>query len=170
MEFIVTNYSYYLPFKNKDGKLEGITREHIRMKGDFLGLFEARSQSTRDLLRNINVGYENTTSDFHFYIATDAELKRLSENEESSEINTKISFKATKESLKISGHTYMSHASFEQIKSLISIIPNSNAYFRFETIVYDDKVINDLPLEIELYSSTCGMEMSFPIQQIKNSA
>lgn len=165
MEFVITKYSYYLPFKNNDEELEGIRREHLKLNGTFLGAMESPNQSTRELIEKINVNYENSTNEFYIYVASNEELKNLRFDENSKNINTTINLKATEKSLRIIGSIYLSRVSFDELKSLISVVPNSNSYFKFETIVYGDKIKNNLPIEIDFHSHTSGVEISFPIQQ-----
>lgn len=165
MEFVITKFSHYLPFKNDDNKIEGIRREYIGVEGFFLGSVETPNRTTRDLISNIKVNVANTMNKFNFYIGSEDEFKSLRVDENSQYINTVINLKATEKTQSIDGAVYLSRQSFDELKALISIIPNSNSYFRFETIVYGDKVKNLLPIEIELHSQTCGVEMTFPIQQ-----
>ncbi len=170
MEFVITKYGYYLPFKTNDGKNQGIVREHIKLDGVFLGSIGTPNQSTRELIEGIKVGFKGTTSTFNIYVATDEELARLNAYEESNEINTTINLKATENSLVIFGAIYLSRLSFEEMKELMAVAPNSNSYFSFETIVYGDKVTSKLPLIIDFHSDTSGVKINFPIQQPKNSA
>jgi hypothetical protein len=170
MEFVITKYGYYLPFKKDDGTNQGIVREHIKLDGVFLGSIETPNQSTRELIRGIKVGFESTTSTFNISVATDDELARLNAFEESNEINTTINLKATENSLVIFGAIYLSRISFEEMKGLMTVAPNSNSYFSFETIVYGDRVTSKLPLIIDLHSDTSGININFSIQQPKSSA
>jgi len=170
MEFVITKYGYYLPFKRDDHSNQGIVREHIKLDGIFLTSIESPNQSTRELIEGIKVGVKSTTSTFDIYVATDEELARLNAYEESNEINTTINLKATENSLVIFGAIYLSRLSFEEMKGLMAVAPNSNSYFSFETIVYGDRVTSKLPLIIDFHSDTSGVKINFPIQQPKNSA
>jgi hypothetical protein len=170
MEFVITKYGYYLPFKTDENNNQGITREYIKLNGSFLSNIESPNDSTRSLIKDIKVNFENITSDFLVFVASDEELKRLKNFEGSSLINTTLNLKATSTNLVIRGLIYLSQSSFDEMKSLIGVVPNSNAYFRFETIIHGDTVVSSKPLEIDLYGNASGVEVSFPIQQIKNSA
>ncbi len=168
MEFIVTNYSYYLPFKDGGGRVNGIIREHIKLQGSFIGLYESPNDSTRELLKSINVDRKNSSEEFSIFIASDDELKNLGQGDESSRANTKMSLKVIENRLSLKGSIYLSHESFNEVKHLISVIPNSNSCFNFETIVLGDKVRSNLPLEVEFQSNTSGLQMSFTVQNIQN--
>ena len=167
MEFIVTDYYYYLPFKDSNDCNVGITREHIKLKGSFIGMYESPNDSTRELLKLIKVNHQNTSEEFNIYIATDNELTDLNHGEEFNEANTKMNLKVIEDKLTLRGSIYLSDKSFNQIKNLISVIPNSNSYFNFETIVLGDKVRNKLPLEVDFQSVTSGLEMKFTVQNIQ---
>lgn len=167
MEFIVTDYYYFLPFKDSNDCNVGITREHIILKGSFIGLYESPNNSTRELLRSIKVNYENVSEEFNIFIATADELKELNHGEGFSKANTKINLKVTEDRLTLRGSIYLSDKSFNQVKNLISVIPNSNSYFNFETIVLGDNVKNKLPLEVDFQSMTSGLEMKFTVQKIQ---
>lgn len=169
MEFVITKYGYYLPFKKNDGTNQGIVREHIKLDGIFLDSIETPNQSTRELIQGIKTGFKNTTSTFNIYVATDEDLTKLSTLEESNEINTTMNLKATENSFVIFGAVYLSRISFEEMKALIAVVPNSNSYFSFETIVHGDRVTSTLPLVIDLHSDTSGIKIDFSIQQLKNS-
>lgn len=169
MEFVITKYGYYLPFKTNDGKYQGGRREHITLNGVFLGSMESPNSSTRELIENIKVDFKNTTSTFDIYVATEEDFLRLNAFKESNEINTTINLKATENSLVIFGAIYLSRISFEEIKALIDVAPNSNSYFSFETIVYGDRVTSRMPLIIDFHSETSGVKINFSIQQPKNS-
>lgn len=161
MEFFTTKYSYYLPFKSVEGQLEGFTREHIKLNGSFLGKMESPNEATRELLDKINISLENTSNEFMLYVGGEEDFKGLRVDENSKFINTKINFKATEKSLKINGEIYLSRTSFDEVKMLFKLGQSSNAYFKFQTIVYGDKVKNNLPLEIDFHSHTSGIEMIF---------
>jgi hypothetical protein len=167
VEFIVTDYYYYLPFKDSNDCNVGITREHIKLKGSFIGMYESPNDSTRELLKSIKVNHQNTSEEFNIYIATDNELTDLNHGEEFNEANTKMNLKVIEDKLTLRGSIYLSDKSFNQIKNLISVIPNSNSYFNFETIVLGDKVRNKLPLEVDFQSVTSGLEMKFTVQNIQ---
>jgi hypothetical protein len=167
VEFIVTDYYYYLPFKDSNDCNVGITREHIKLKGSFIGMYESPNDSTRELLKLIKVNHQNTSEEFNIYIATDNELTDLNHGEEFNEANTKMNLKVIEDKLTLRGSIYLSDKSFNQIKNLISVIPNSNSYFNFETIVLGDKVRNKLPLEVDFQSVTSGLEMKFTVQNIQ---
>lgn len=167
MEFIVTDYYYYLPFKNSNDRNVGITREHITLKGSFIGMYESPNNSTRELLKSIKVSHQNTSEEFNIYIATDNDLADLNHSEELSKANTKMNLKVTEDKLTLRGSIYLSNKSFNEVKNLISVIPNSNSYFNFETIVLGDKVRSQSPLEVDFLSITSGLEMKFTVQNIQ---
>jgi hypothetical protein len=165
MEFVITKFNYYLPFVNDAGEIEGLKREHISVEGAFISSIESPNQATRDLLGKIKVDRKNTKSIFYFYVGSKEEYKKLRVDEDSKYINTAINLRATDSNQNIKGEVYLSRSAFNELKALTSIVPNSNSYFRFETIVYGDRVKSEMPIEVELHSHTCGIEMSFPIQQ-----
>ncbi len=167
MEFIVTNYSYYLPFKDDKGRSDGVIREHIKLQGSFIGLYESPNDSTRESLKSISVDSSNSSEEFNIFIASDDELRSLRQGDELSRANTKMSLKVIEDRLTLRGAIYLSHESFNEVKHLISVIPNSNSYFKFETIVLGDKVKNKLPLEVDFQSNTSGLQMSFTVQNIQ---
>lgn len=169
MEFIVTDYSYYLPFKNSNGRNTGLIREHIKLKGSFIGSYESPNDSTRELLKSIQVKHQNSSEEFNIYIATDDELKEFSHSGELTLANTKMNLKVTEDRLTLRGSIYLSNESFNQVKNLISVIPNSNSYFNFETVVLGDKVKSKLPLEVDFQSITSGLEMKFTVQNIQKN-
>ena len=167
MEFIVTDYSYYLPFKDSTNNHYGITREHIKLKGSFIGMYESPNDQTRDLLREMKINSKNSSEEFNVYIATDEEINNLKQTEVSIKANTRMALRIIEDSLTLRGSIYLGEKSFNEVKSLISVIPNSNSYFNFETIVLGDKVKNKLPLEIDFLSNTSGIQMSFTVQNLQ---
>jgi hypothetical protein len=167
VEFIITDYYYYLPFKDSNDCIVGLTREHIVLKGSFIGLYESPNNVTRELLKSIKVNHQNTSEEFNIFIATEDELKNLNHSDELGKANTKMNLKVFEDRLTLRGSIYLSEKSFNQVKNLISVLPNSNSYFNFETIVLGDKVKNELPLEVDFQSTTSGLEMKFTVQNIQ---
>jgi hypothetical protein len=165
MEFLTTKYSYYLPFKSNTGAIEGLKREHISFEGTFLDGIHSPNQITREFLREIKVDYKNTKNLFNFYIGNSSEFESLGFNENSKEINTKITLKVNANSQSIEGCVYLSSSSFNDLKSLLLTSSISDSYLKFETIVYGDKIKNKTPIEIEFHSHTCGIELINSVTQ-----
>jgi hypothetical protein len=68
VEFIITDYYYYLPFKDSNDCNVGLTRERITLKGSFIGMYESPNDSTRELLKSIKVNHQNTSEEFNILL------------------------------------------------------------------------------------------------------
>jgi hypothetical protein len=174
MEFVITKFNYSSKFLTDEEFSAGEDKDLITLDGAFLS-YDSQKSETRDAISK--VGGASGAPDIYQRIHIRHDLNGAIEKEilnatteyhGAYKPNMRVEYQRSEKKLEVIGSLYLSKASFNKVKELIKVMPNSNSYSSLEFIVLNDEIKNRLPLQVTFWGECMGIDMRMPIQQQKN--